>query len=292
MSMHTVVPDKRYYKDFAFMGVTHALSVLGVALMLIGFAPDLMSKVLTTSHGAVLAIFVLTAIGAGNLPDLDNTQSRAKNDLGPAGAILSVIFRSTSTILQTTIRTKRDDPNPNPHRGAWHTIPAALLLGFLVLLGTRIPGKVALPLIGETTWGGVFGIFIAFVLTHLTLSTLAKKGMDKIKKSNAVGEIIAIAVSVTLTLTLMAMIPTGTGFLWLGVAVAFGMTIHILGDCFTTAGAPIFFPLSGFIKGKFWWTTRFLPIKAGGPFESYVFVPIFTLLAIIGSAKIIFGIIN
>ena len=287
-----IKPKQKYYKDFGFMGVTHALSVLAASLMLIAFIPDFVSKVLNTSHAAVLALFVITAIGAGNLPDLDNTTSRAKSDLGPFGSFLSVIFRSTSTIFQTTIRTKRDDPTPNPHRGAWHTIPAAVLLGVLIWLGTRLPGDIKVPLIGETTWGGIFALVMAFTLTHLMLSTLAKKMMDKVKKSNAIGEIIAILISFATAFSLMRMIPEGTDFWWLGIAVAFGMTIHILGDCFTTSGAPILFPLSGFIKGKFWWNTRFLPIKAGGPFENYVFVPVFIIFSIIGAGKILLGVIG
>lgn len=287
MCRSETVPNKRHFRDFGFMGVTHALSVLGAALMIIAFAPDFVSKVLATNSSAILVMFVLASIGAGNLPDLDNTQSRAKNDLGPFGAVLSGIFRTTSTILQTTVRTKRDNPDPNPHRGAWHTIPAAVGLGLLVWFGTKIPGEVSVPFFGEMTWGAIFGVFIAFVLTHLTLSTLAKKSLDKIRKSNAVGELIAVFVSLITTLIILKFIPVGADFWWLGVAVAFGMTIHILGDCFTTAGAPVFFPLSALIWGKFWWTTRFLPIKAGGPFEKYAFVPLFTLMSIVGSIKIV-----
>lgn len=284
---YIIKPEQKFHKDFGFMGVTHALSVLAVSMMILAFAPSFATNVLNTDNAVIWALFVATAIGAGNLPDLDNTRSRAKSDLGPFGDVLSVVFRTSSSIIQTTVRTKRDDPSPNPHRGAWHTIPAALLLGFLVYMGTRIDGDLNLPIIGATTWGGVFALVISFVLIHLTLSTLAKKSMDKVKRSAFYGEIIAVLISFTITFVLMKFIPDGTDFWWLSVAVAFGMTIHILGDCFTTAGAPILFPLSGFIKGKFWWTTRFLPIKAGGPFENYVFVPTFIILSIIGTVKIL-----
>lgn len=282
--------NKAFRSDAGFMGVTHALSILAVSLILIAFLPDFVTNVLKTSDMATLALFVITAIGAGNLPDLDNTASRAKSDLGPFGVALSVIFRATSTLAQTVIRTKRDDPTPNPHRGAWHTIPAAVLLGGLVFLGSQIKGNVSIPVVGNTTWGVVFAIFIAFVLTHLMLSTLAKKFMDKVKKSNAAGEIVAILISLVVAVGLVNAIPTGSSFWWLGVSIAFGMTLHVLGDCFTTAGAPIFFPITALVKGKFWWTTRFLSIKAGGPFEQYVFVPAFILISIIGAIKIAFNI--
>ena len=271
--------------DTAFMGYTHAISVLGVGLILLAFASDVMRSILMTSNVWALALFVITAVGAGNIPDLDNTASRAKSDLGIFGGLISGIFRTTSTIIQTTVRTKRDSADPNPHRGAWHTLPACALLGFLIYLSTTVGGSIEVPVIGKTTWGTVLALLFSVVLTHLALSTLAKEAMDKVKKSAIVGEFAAVIVSVVLTTTVFVMAPHDKGYWWLGVATAFGMAVHIIGDCFTTAGAPILFPLSGFIKGKFWWTTRFLPIKAGGPFENYVFVPVFTLMAFVGIGK-------
>ena len=282
----------RFTGDSGFMGVTHALSVLAASLMLLAFAPAFMTGLLKTNDTAALILFVIVSIGAGNLPDLDNTHSRAKSDLGMFGVPVSAFFRTTSVIAQSAIRTKRDDPTPNPHRGAWHTIPAAMLLGGLTFFGTRIESKITLPVLGETTWGYIVALVIAFILTHLMLSTLAKKMMDKVRKSNAVGEMIALAISSFVTFSLMRMISNGSGdFWWLGIAVAFGMSIHVLGDCFTTAGAPIFFPITGLVRGKFWWTTRFLPIKAGGPFENYVFVPVFVILSVVGIAKILHSVI-
>lgn len=275
--------------DKAFMGYTHALSGVAVAMALIAFLPELLGQILMTTSVWVFVQFVFATTGAAMIPDLDNSQSRAKNDLGPFGVVLSAVFRTSSAIIQTTIRTKRDDPEPNPHRGFWHTIPAALLLGFLVYLGTRMGGEISVPLLGTTTWGTLFALFITFVLMHLTLSTLAKEFMDKVKKSNATGEIIAIAISLILSTILFINLPTDIDFWWLGVSVAFGMFVHIVGDLNTTSGVPILFPASALIKGKFWWTTRLTKMKAGGAAEKMLVVPLLTIIIVVSFVKIVLG---
>lgn len=279
--------EERSFKDRAFMGATHAMSGVALFLAIAAFAPDFTEKALGTSVIWVIILGALVTAGAALLPDLDNTTSTAKNSLGPLGLILSYFFRTSSAIIQTVVRTPRDDPEPNPHRGAWHTIPAAALLGYLTYLGTKIGGSVDIPLIGTITGGGVFALVIAFLMTHLALSGLASSFMKKIKKSSAIGELVALAISFTLTALIFVNIPTDISFWWLGVSVGFGMFVHVLGDSMTTAGVPILFPLSAIIKGKFWWTTRFLTIKAGGIVENTIFLPGFTILSIVSIVKIL-----
>lgn len=282
--------SKKEKSDKAFMGYTHALSGIAVTLALIAFFPDFLTEILLTGSAWVFVQFILATTGAAMIPDLDNSRSRAKSDLGPFGVILSTVFRTTSAIIQTTIRTKKDDPEPNPHRGFWHTIVAALLLGFLVYLGTRMGGEINIPFMDEKqTWGTVFALFITFILTHLTLSTLAKEFMDKVKKSNAIGELVAVGISLALSITLFAMLPEGIDFWWLGVSVALGMIIHDIGDCFTTSGNVLLFPASAFLRGKFWWTTRFTSMKAGGAAENMLITPIFIIIIVISLGKIILG---
>lgn len=283
------VLKKSENNDKAFMGYTHALSGIAITLALIAFFPEFLGQILLTANVWVFVQFVVATTGAAMLPDLDNSASRAKSDLGPFGIILSSVFRTTSVIAQTTIRTKRDSDEPNPHRGLWHTIPAALLLGFLVYLGTQMGGQVELPLIGEATWGTIFALLITFMLTHLTLSTLAKEFMDKVKKSNVTGELIAVAISLIISILLFAMLPEDIDFWWLGVSVALGMIIHIAGDLLTTAGVPVLFPLSAIIKGKFWWTTRLTKMKAGGAAENMLITPVFCIIIVVSLIKIAIG---
>lgn len=261
---------QRKCSDRAFMGTTHALSAIAAALAIIFFAPSFVYNFLGSSNAWVVVLSVAVATGSVSIPDLDNTTSTSKNSLGLLGTVLSYFFRGSSRFLQTVIRTKRDDPNPNPHRGAWHTIPAALLLGGLTFWGTTNAQVVTLPLINQITVGKLFALFITFLMVHLALSGVAKDFMKKIKKTAFVGESMAFAFSLGLTSVIFVNLPADLNFWWLGVAVAFGMICHLLGDACTVAGVPLLFPLSGFIKGKFWWNTRFTTLRAGSETEKLI----------------------
>jgi hypothetical protein len=274
--------EGRVCSDRAFMGTTHALSAVAIFLAIIFFAPDFVSKALGSSDPWVIILSIVVASGASLVPDLDNTTSTSKNSLGILGTILSYFFRGSSRFLQTVIRTKRDDPTPNPHRGAWHTIPAALLLGYLTFLGTGVSKEITLPAIGEITVGRLIAIFITFMMVHMAFSALARDSMKKIKKTAVIGELLSFAVSLTATMIIFVNLPDGLDFWWLGVSVAFGVVIHIFGDTFTVAGTPILFPLSGFIKGKFWWTTRFTTMRAGDATEKFIFMVLLVLSVIFG----------
>lgn len=263
--------ETRECSDKAFMGTTHALSAVAAFLAVIYFFPDLVSKSLGTNDPWVLILSIVVAAGASLVPDLDNTASTSKSSLGMLGTALSYIFRGSSRFIQTVVRTKRDDPTPNPHRGAWHTIPSALLLGYLTYLGTSMSKSITVPLLGTITWGTMFALLITFLMVHMALAGLAKKQMKKIKKTAVIGEALTFIVSFSSTLIIFVNLPEGLNFWWLGVSVAFGCFIHILGDTFTTAGTPILFPFSAFIKGKFWWTTRFTTLKVGEATEKLIF---------------------
>lgn len=267
--------------DLAFMGFTHALSAIAVLLAIFAFFPDLIPGGVSSIGLIVSILFVVNASGAALSNDLDNTSSTSKSSLGILGEILSVVFRATSTVIQTTIRTKRDDSSPNPHRGFYHTIPAAALIGFLIYLGTRIPGSISLPILGTMSYGFLFALLITWLNIHMMLAAVAKKIVNKIKKSAGFfGDFAAFVFSLTIAIYLFTLVPKTslTDFTWLGLAVFVGMVIHILGDSFTTAGVPLFFPIP--IKGKLWWNVRVLPIKAGGAVENYIFIPVLIVLCV------------
>lgn len=262
---------RRCASDRAFMGATHAMSAIFVFLLVLVITPDGLRWALGSDSIWVAILSLMTIAGACSIPDLDNTSSTSRNSLGPLGVGLSTIFRVSSSALQTIIRTKRDDPEPNPHRGFWHTIPAAAILGYLVYLGASMESTAELPWIGEISYGSIFAFTITGLLVHLSLSGLAKDFMKKVSKKSIIGELASFLVSFALTSLVYFNLPDGTGFWWLGVTVAVGCVIHILGDAFTTAGVPLFFPLSAFFRGKFWWNTRLTPMKAGGSTENIIF---------------------
>lgn len=279
--------ETRTCSDRAFMGTTHALSAVAAFLAIVYFAPDFVSKALGSNDPWVLILSIVVAAGASLVPDLDNTASTSKSSLGMLGTALSYIFRGSSRFIQTVVRTKRDDPTPNPHRGAWHTIPSALLLGYLTFLGTGLTKVITVPILGEVTWGTVFALLITFLMVHMALSGLAKKQMKKIKKTAIIGEALSFAVSLAFTVLIFINLPDDLNFWWLGISVAFGCFIHILGDTFTTAGTPILFPLSAVLKGKFWWTTRFTKMKVGEQTEKLIF-GVFFFASVVFAILIIF----
>ena len=276
--------DSHRHNDGGFMGTTHAISAAAVVLALAAWAPQVINWIIGTHTMPAVITFAIIAAGAALIPDLDNTASTAKSSLGFVGQGVSLIFRGSSRVLQTVIRTPKDDPNPNPHRGAWHTIPAAALLAYCVFLLTSIPGNVTLPFLGRVSISMVVAIALMVLLIHMAMEALPKSLMRKATPNlpgEALDEIASLAVSVIIALILFSQMTFIHDFRWLAWAVFAGMVIHVLGDCCTVAGAPVFFPLSVLFHKKFWWNTRFLPITAGGVVEKAVITPVFSIVCVV-----------
>jgi membrane-bound metal-dependent hydrolase YbcI (DUF457 family) len=110
--------------------------------------------------------------------------------------------------------------------------------------------------------------------------------MRKIKKSPLVGELLAFLFSAAVAVAIFATIPQQNGYLWLGLGVAAGAAVHMIGDSFTKQGCPLFFPFSVFLKGKMWWYTRFAKLESGGETEQAIlkFMPI--VVAVLGAATV------
>lgn len=266
--------------DRGFMGTTHALSGLAFFLTMAWLLPDTVHWFLGSSALIVLVLSCLNLVGGSLAVDLDNTASTAKSSLGILGVVLSGIFRSTSVVVQTMVRSPRDSKEPNPHRGFYHTVPGALLIGGIVFLLTSLPGGVTLPVVGHLSLGGAFALLFTWLNLHMALAGLARGTMRKIRKgAGGAGELLAFVLSLSIAALLFSNLPAGLNFWWVGASMAMGMVVHSFGDCFTTAGSPILFPLP--IKGKLWWTIRFLPIKAGGVVEQYIFMPFFAAVSVV-----------
>lgn len=275
--------------DHGFMGLTHSLSAVAFFVAVFVFFPQYAYEILGTTSVAVLILVAINLVGACLSVDLDNTASTSKGALGVIGDIMSVAYRSISVIVQTTIRTGRDDPDPNPHRGFFHTIPAALIMGGLTYWLTSFNNELGtVPGLGKVTLGTAIAILIVWGNTHVALAGLFRKQMRKLKKSNGgAGEIIATLLSLSIVFSLFYALPNDLDFWWLGVSTTVGMIIHTMGDCFTKAGSPVLFPIPR--KGKLWYTVRFMKIKAGGVVEKYVFVPFFMLVILAGVMVLAFN---
>jgi membrane-bound metal-dependent hydrolase YbcI (DUF457 family) len=277
----------RCCSDSGFMGRTHATSALAALMAVVAFLPIEARHILGVTGFFLIFLAAVNIVGASLIPDLDNTSSTARNSLGIIGEILSTIIRSLSEFLQTTIRTSRDKKDADPHRGAFHTIPAAALTGLLAWFATRASFPLHLPLMGNRTLGFFLAIVITSIMLYLALSGLAKPLLKTLESRGNVGDMAVLVLSFIISYFLFRKVSSHTNFEWLGIAIFLGGAIHIFGDCFTTSGAPILFPLSALLKGKFWWNTRFLPIKAGGAFENFVFVPFFVIVTVISLIKLV-----
>lgn len=266
--------QKKLRTDNGFSGYLHAIT--GVVAVQIFFVIGLLAgwgeSYIGWAHLAMILAFALAWIGATLYPDLDNSKSTSHTAFGFIGEGISVIFRVSSAFLQTVIRTPKDDASPNPHRGFYHTLLSAALVGAGVWALTKLPQTFELPLFGEVTLGQIFAVLFLSAMIHLFLSALAKSKMTKIRKGYFAGEIIAFLVSLSIALMLMWFIPASNGYLWLGIAIAAGGATHILGDTFTKYGTPLFFPLTVFTKKRFWWYTRFGTIQSGGEIEKVIII--------------------
>ena len=272
--------------DGAFMGITHASSALAVFLVIYSFFPETFTTIFATSSIWAIILACVVVVGFSLVPDLDNTTSTAKNSLGIIGGGISFLFRTTSAMIQTTIRTGRDDPDPNPHRGFYHTWPSCVLIAALVFLGTKIGGSFTVPVLGEITGGIVFAIIITWMSLQLALASLGKNFLKSFKnKSGGVGEIIVTAGSLLFTIVIFANIPKDHDMWWLAISAGVGCLIHILGDLFTTAGVPIWFPFPH--KGKLWWTTRLTKMKAGSWTERMIIAPFFSIVCIVSIVNLV-----
>lgn len=258
--------------DGGFSGYLHAIT--GVVAVEVFFLVALLQgwgeSYIGWASLALIFAFALAWIGATLYPDLDNSKSTSHSAFGFIGEAISVIFRVSSSFLQTVIRTPKDDASPNPHRGFYHTLISTVLVGAGIWGLTQLPQKFSLPIFGEVTLGWAFAVLFLAAMIHLFLSALAKSKMKKIQKGFFAGELIAFLVSLSIALLLMAFIPISGGYLWLGIAIAAGGATHILGDTFTRYGTPLFFPLTVFTKKRFWWYTRFGTIESGGSSEKII----------------------
>lgn len=277
---------KRIKSDSGLMGPTHALSSIAIALLLTWLASDFMLGTVLGSDSAIVFIAALIIIvGASLMPDLDAVQSTSINTLGIVGSILSKAMRGFSSIVQSVIRSSSDAVDADPHRGFWHTIIAAILMGFLTFTLTNIDVTLFTISGVEVSVALFVIIFIIFISIQLLIASLFKS-IHKKTKGNLSGKILIRLGSLFVATVLVVMLPEGLDYKWVGAAVAFGWIAHLLGDMMTVSGVPILFPLK--FKGKRWWNFRFpLGIKAGGWFEKAILMPLFGAIAIISAIFII-----
>lgn len=246
----------------ALMGPAHASSGMGIFMLILGLFPTFVYFLGGGTSPILMLGMGLVFIGSSLIPDFDNTKAKIISALGFSGPIISDGFRASSKVVQSIVRTKKDDASPNPHRGFWHTIVGSLTLGGLVYLMSLISFPLSIDAIDySTTLGNVLIFLVVLALTHVTLSVVGIDLIKKMSKNDKHNELISLVLSLVLTSLVFAFGDADT-YHWVGWSIAGGMIAHILGDCLTKAGVPIFFPLPALTKGKAWWKTRFATFSA------------------------------
>ena len=276
----------RIKSDSGLMGPTHALSAVSLAFLISWVASDFMfGKVLGSTNIIVFISAIIIITGASLMPDLDAVTSTSINTLGIVGVLLSKAMRGFSTLVQSAIRTRGDGSPGDPHRGFWHTLLSAFLVGLIVSGLTSINTKL-FTVAGNTVTVAIFVvIFIIYISLQLVLASLFKP-FYKRTKNKLMGSIALQIGSLITALILMISLPAELNYRWVGAAVTLGWILHLLGDMMTVAGVPILFPIK--YRGKRWWNFRFpLAIKAGGTIENAIVIPLFVIILVVSAINVI-----
>jgi membrane-bound metal-dependent hydrolase YbcI (DUF457 family) len=173
----------------------------------------------TPKIGAAVASLILAGVV---FPDIDHKSATATISWGLPTKFLCRIFRLISRIVYYLTRCEGDPRKRDPHRTFTHTWPGAVFQGVLVAVGMQ-SNQIACTVI----LGMLLGI--------------AARAVDKnwIGFGAVAGSGIGWAVFPELVHAWWIM--------W--VAMAVGCYLHVLTDCVTKAGAPLYFPAIKMKKG-------------------------------------------
>lgn len=222
------------------MGKTHARQGVPAGITLAAFGAPLVGAPLPLSLGTAVAGLV---VGASLLPDIDHPDATVAHSFGAVSGIVSDSVHGVSGVLYSLTRTRWDRDRDGGHRGITHTALFAAGAGVL-------------------TWWLVHLFWLYAVGGTLFLfGTYAVRGLAG--KWAYRHPFLALAVAAwcagVLTLFLWAGSPPELTARWFGFAVTAGCLVHLFGDCLTTQGCPVFFPVP--IRGQVWrmvGTPRFL----------------------------------
>lgn len=274
----------RLKNENGFMGNTHALSVVAVVLSFAAFLPKIFfNDILNTKDISVLIAALIIAMGAGLLPDLDNTKSSAISTLGPIGSLLSFIMRSSSEGIYALSHTRKEPSESDPHRGFWHTAFSGIAMGIIVIFITKITTFIKFD---NHSFSLSSILLFMFVLIGFELSITALLG-QKVRtiKHNSFGILTLWLTGLIFTIILVSVMPQLKSYTWMGVIIIIGWLTHILGDTITTSGTPFLWPISH--HGKRWWSYRLPPhIHADSEVEHKIFFPLFFIIATIAFVKL------
>lgn len=222
------------------MGKTHARQGTPAGIALAAFIPPLIGAPLPLALGAAVASLV---VGAAVFPDIDHPEATIAHTYGPVSRQVSKAVHGVSGALYSLTRTRRDHDRDGGHRGITHT--ALFAAGTGVLMWWLV----------SQFWLWAAGVTL-FVFGTFAVRALAGKWAHRHP-----WWAVAIAgwCAGADTLFLWSTNQPGLTARWFGIAVAAGCVVHMIGDCMTRQGCPVFFPVP--LRGQVWrmvGTPRFL----------------------------------
>lgn len=246
-------------KKKGFSGITHCL--ISLLIFEIIWLIPLFSFLVQPIKDAKIWIKIFywgIVIGAALLPDLDNNISSAGYTLGIIGKLFHTFMVSSSSLIYTLIRTKKDQTKTQ-HRMFWHTpLSCGLLYLYCWYVCKKLPDQTILELIKSKTLPP-FGVMVNMIFLYVIVSCsfilfLSKLGynLSKFIKNGA-----RIVTKIISTGFFIYLIFAGhkNFMLQMCQAVCLGTLFHNIGDLFSKGSIPLIFPIP--IKGQFWFKPRF-----------------------------------
>ncbi len=256
------------------LGPTHAIS--GAAVWLAG---SWAAEHYLSYHQSLFELAIGTAVcaGAALLPDLDCSGRVLANKggatvahtFGVVSLFLAECVEKFSLLVYKLTRLKKDPQRHNGHRTLTHTWLFNAGLG-----------------VGVAELCQHFGKPAAVSVLFFTLA-LAIRGLMSSSAKSA-GWIIVTALAGLAAYQAVHVLPSDRGYPLLGLSVAAGGVIHVLGDMITRQGCPVLWPLP---LGRRTWREFGIPdaiaVKVGGKFERMVLRPLLFVGAVAATAVIV-----
>lgn len=151
----------------------------------------------------------VVATGAALLPDIDHPSGTAARTAGPFSRAMAAAVGTVAG-----------------HRGATHTLLAAVVFTVLASVVAALDWRHTLPVVGEVQVGAII------IVTVMTVFAVAALKVVRGKLAPWIAGIVT---------ALIVAVAAPDNAIWLPVAVGIGVLAHILGDALTTQGVP--FPL-------------------------------------------------
>lgn len=209
------------------MGRSHAAS--GAFLWLAGAA--VLERTGYHQPPVQIAVGTVVCAGAALLPDLDMSGGVL---CGKGGATIARTFGRASLFVAECVeklslgvycltKTDADPDRDNGHRTLTHTLP------FAAVAGAAVSGACAL-------WGRWAVVAVLFLFLGLGVRGLLDEWCER------AGWLPITILSLIAAVLVYLHLPAGRGYPLLGVAVAAGCVVHLLGDVITRAGIPVLWP--------------------------------------------------